>query len=57
MHSVVDWLSFAVWENGVLIRSLSLSPDGGIQENIGKPYDFPARLSGDRSVRRGTGRP
>ncbi|MET8461500.1 DUF6928 family protein [Micromonospora zamorensis] len=40
MHSVVDWLSFAVWEDGVLIRSLSLSPDGGIQENIGKPYDF-----------------
>ncbi|MBC6457493.1 hypothetical protein HKK72_06215 [Actinomadura sp. HBU206391] len=40
MHSVVDWLSFAVWEDGVLIRSLSLSPEGGIQENIGKPYDF-----------------
>jgi hypothetical protein len=40
MHSVVDWLCFAVWEDGVLIRSLSLSPDGGIQENIGKPYDF-----------------
>ncbi|MER7333665.1 MULTISPECIES: DUF6928 family protein [unclassified Micromonospora] len=40
MHSVVDWLGFAVWEDGVLIRSLSLSPDGGIQENIGTPYDF-----------------
>ncbi|WP_433392119.1 DUF6928 family protein [Micromonospora sp. KLBMP9576] len=40
MHSVVDWLGFAVWEDGVLIRSLSLSPDGGIRENIGKPYDF-----------------
>jgi hypothetical protein len=40
MHSVVDWLGFAVWEDGVLIRSLSLSPDGGIQENIGNPYDF-----------------
>ncbi|MET8358803.1 hypothetical protein [Micromonospora sp. NPDC005171] len=40
MHSVVDWLSFAVWEDGLLIRSLSLSPDGGIRENIGKPYDF-----------------
>ena len=40
MHSVVDWLGFAVWEDGVLVRSLSLSPDGGIQENIGKPYDF-----------------
>lgn len=40
MHSVVDWLAFAVWEDGVLIRSLSLSPDGGIRENVGKPYDF-----------------
>ncbi|MGN9763766.1 DUF6928 family protein [Micromonospora sp. SD12] len=41
MHSVSDSLAFAVWEDGVLIRSLSLSPDsGGIRENIGKPYDF-----------------
>ncbi|WP_174535041.1 DUF6928 family protein [Micromonospora chalcea] len=40
MHSAVDWLGFAVWEDGVLVRSLSLSPDGGIQENIGEPYDF-----------------
>lgn len=40
MHSVVDWLSFAVWENGELIRSLSLAPDDGIIENIGEPFDF-----------------
>jgi hypothetical protein len=40
MHSVVDWLCFAVWEDGTLVRSLSLSPDGGIEENIGTPYDF-----------------
>lgn len=40
MHSVVDWLAFAVWEDGKLVRSLSLSPDGGIQENIGEPYEF-----------------
>ncbi|GAA2502405.1 DUF6928 family protein [Winogradskya humida] len=40
MHSVSDWLCFAVWEDGVLVRSLSLSPDGGIVENIGEPYDF-----------------
>jgi Family of unknown function (DUF6928) len=40
MHSVVDWLCFAVWEDGTLVRSLSLAPDGGIQENIGEPYDF-----------------
>jgi hypothetical protein len=41
MHSSSDSLAFAVWEDAVLIRSLSLSPDsGGIRENIGKPYDF-----------------
>src|SRR5215831_8870621 len=40
MHSVVDWLCFAIWEDGRLIRSLSLSPDSGIQENIGEPLDF-----------------
>lgn len=40
MHSVVDWLCFAVWEDGRLIRSLSLSPDSGILENIGEPFEF-----------------
>ncbi|MCY1137663.1 hypothetical protein OWR29_06600 [Actinoplanes sp. Pm04-4] len=40
MHSVVDWLCFAVWEDGELVRSLSLSPDSGIMENIGEPYEF-----------------
>jgi hypothetical protein len=40
MHSVVDWLCFAVWEDGRLVRSLSLSPGSGIQENMGEPYDF-----------------
>src|SRR6476660_2031311 len=40
MHSVVDWLCFAVWEDGRLVRSLSLSPDDGIVENIGEPFDF-----------------
>ncbi|MEU4761746.1 hypothetical protein AB0H12_00740 [Actinosynnema sp. NPDC023794] len=40
MHSVVDWLAFAVWEDGVLVRSLSLSPEYGIEENVGEPYDF-----------------
>ncbi|WP_420037711.1 DUF6928 family protein [Streptomyces sp. cg28] len=40
MHSVVDWLAFAVWEDGRLIRSLSLSPDDGIIENIGEPLPF-----------------
>jgi hypothetical protein len=40
MHSVVDWLCFAVWDDGKLVRSLSLSPGGGIEENIGEPYGF-----------------
>ena len=40
MHSVVDWLAFAVWEDGRLLRSLSLSPDSGIIENIGEPLPF-----------------
>jgi hypothetical protein len=40
MHSVVDWLAFAVWEDGRLVRSLSLSPDSGIMENIGDPLPF-----------------
>jgi hypothetical protein len=40
MHSVVDWLCFAVWEDGRLVRSLSLSPDSGIIEDIGERYPF-----------------
>jgi len=40
MHSVVDWLAFAVWEDGHLVRSLSLSPDSGVIENIGEPLPF-----------------
>ncbi|MET8982981.1 hypothetical protein ABZX85_46150 [Streptomyces sp. NPDC004539] len=40
MHSVVDWLAFAVWEDGRLVRSLSVSPDDGIVENIGEPLPF-----------------
>jgi hypothetical protein len=40
MHSVVDALTFAVWEDGELIRSLSVSPDTGIVENVGEPYPF-----------------
>jgi hypothetical protein len=40
MHSVVDWLAFAIWDDGVLVRSLSLSPGEGIMENIGAPLPF-----------------
>ncbi len=40
MHSVVDWFAFAIWKNGKLQRSLSLSPDSGILENIGTKLPF-----------------
>ena len=41
MHSVVDWCAFAVWSSaGVLERSLSLSPEYGIIENVGVPLPF-----------------
>jgi hypothetical protein len=40
MHSVVDWFAFAVWQNGSLQRSLSLSPDSGIMEDIGEKMQF-----------------
>lgn len=36
MHSVVDWFAYANWANGKLLRSLSLSPDSGIMEDIGQ---------------------
>jgi hypothetical protein len=40
MHSVVDWFAFAQWTNGQLVRSLSLSPDSGILEDIGQRLPF-----------------
>ena len=40
MHSVVDWFAYAVWKDGVLHRSLSLSPDSGILEDIGAKLPF-----------------
>jgi hypothetical protein len=40
MHSVVDWFAFAQWSNGKLMRSLSLSPDNGVLENIGQRLPF-----------------
>lgn len=43
MHSAVDWFAFAVWKNGELQRSLSVSPDSGIMEDIGTrlPFEVP----------------
>ena len=40
MHSAVDWLAFAVWQDGQLVRSLSLSPDSGVMEDIGTRLPF-----------------
>lgn len=49
MHSVVDWFAYAIWTNGKLVRSLSLSPESGIIEDIGHPLPFEAPFwSGER---------
>ena len=40
MHSVVDWFAYAIWKDGRLQRSLSLSPDGGVLEDIGAKLPF-----------------
>ncbi len=40
MHSVVDWFAFAKWEDGKLVRALSLSPDSGVLEDIGERLPF-----------------
>jgi hypothetical protein len=40
MHSVVDWFACAQWMKGKLVRSLSLSADSGILEDIGHRLHF-----------------
>lgn len=40
MHSTVDWFAYAIWKDGKLQRSLSLSPDSGILENTGDRLPF-----------------
>jgi hypothetical protein len=40
MHSVADWFAYAIWIDGKLVRSLSLSPDSGILEDIGHRLPF-----------------
>lgn len=40
MHSVVDWFAFAIRKDKKLVRSLSLSPDSGIMEDIGEKMPF-----------------
>ncbi|MEV6995704.1 hypothetical protein AB0N87_42395 [Streptomyces sp. NPDC093228] len=53
MHSVVDWLAFAVWDDGKLVRSLSLSPDSGIIEDIGErlPFELPSQYGSSNGCR------
>jgi hypothetical protein len=41
-HSGADWFAFSLWRKGKLVRSLSVSPDGGVQEQIGNPLSFEA---------------
>lgn len=52
MNSVVDWFAYAVWTgDGSLWRSLSLSPDTGVAENVGAPLAFEAPYwAGERPV-------
>jgi hypothetical protein len=40
MHSAVDWFAFAVWRDGALVRSLSLSPEDGVLEDTGERLAF-----------------
>ncbi|MFF4341820.1 DUF6928 family protein [Kitasatospora sp. NPDC001540] len=42
MDSVVDRFAFAVWEDGRLVRSLSLCPDDGFIEDLGERLPFEA---------------
>jgi len=41
---VVDWFAYAIWDDGVLLRSLSLAPGTGVIEDIGAPQPFEARF-------------
>jgi hypothetical protein len=51
MCSVVDWFAYALWVEGKLQRSLSLSPDTGILEDIGPRMLFELPYwSGDHAV-------
>jgi hypothetical protein len=38
--TVVDWFAYAVRQDGRLVRSLSLSPDDGVIEDIGPRLPF-----------------
>ncbi|MFE0045677.1 DUF6928 family protein [Streptomyces albireticuli] len=56
MHSAEDWGAFAVWSDGRLVRSLSLSPDSGIIEDVGERLSFEAPFwEGENPARSGSG--
>jgi hypothetical protein len=42
MHSVSDWFAYSIWDDGVLLRSLSVAPGSGVLEDIGVPLPFEA---------------
>ncbi len=51
MHSVSDMFVYAIWENVTLVRSLAMTWDDGIVENIGAPRPFEAPYwAGDHPV-------
>lgn len=57
MHSVVDWFAYAHWTNGKLVRSLSVSPEGGVLEDIGerKAFELPFWSGAFPAVEPGSG--
>ncbi|MBR7827913.1 hypothetical protein KDK95_16470 [Actinospica sp. MGRD01-02] len=58
MHSASDTLAFAVWKEGLLGRSLSISPHGGIAEDLGNRLGFEeAYWAGEHPVRPTLGPP
>ena len=58
-HSVTDWFAYAIWQDGVLLRSLSLRLyTGGVIEDIGTPLPFEAPFWADgRPARPEPGKP
>lgn len=40
MHSVNDWFAYAVWQDGVLLRSLSLAPGSAVAGDTGTSLPF-----------------
>jgi hypothetical protein len=58
MHSVVDWFAFGVWDDGRLVRALSVSADHQIIEDPGErlPFETPF-WEGERPVDDGDDEP